>query len=94
MGIHCKIFIGFIESDVSIGTKTQKLQINTSQIFNHLIITGTLCFCIRIGSAGYIGIGLIDVDMIKEITPHKMNITLIIVLPQTHVFIQIDGTYL
>ena len=45
------------------------------------------------GALGYIGVALVDVDMVKEIGIHEIAVALVVGRLQTHIFVQIHAVY-
>ena len=88
-----KAVTGFIETNVTVPSQTQQLQICTAQFLNQFVVPGTLCLGICGQTVRHMGIFHIDVNVIEQVGIHEIPITLIVGRCQTFILVQVHGTH-
>ena len=91
VGALGEVVVRLIEADVSVGAETQQLQIDAAQGADDLVIAAALFLGVGIHAAGHIGVGQINVDVVKEVVAHKVNVALIAGVVQPHILVQVDA---
>ena len=89
-----EVFGWLVEADVSVMTKTKKLQIGSATAFYDGFEVVACFLCIRFGAIRDMSVCRIDIYVRKQVIIHKIIITLVVVMCQSTVFIQIDGSNL
>ena len=69
----------------------KKLEINSPERGDDFFIPPAFRLHVSIHAIGNMGVFWPDVDMAEEVFPHKIGITLIVLLGKTAVFIQVDS---
>lgn len=80
-----------VETDMTIATDTEQLQVDAAAGSDQIIICLAGFLWILGKTVWYKGAVFVDVDMVKEIIIHKIAITLDISGTEPLVFIQVDG---
>lgn len=65
VGAQGEVVVGLIEADVAVDTQTQQLQIDTAEISDQLVVT--LALTVAVDTAGHVGVGQIDVHVVKQV---------------------------
>lgn len=94
VGAFDELIAGLVETNVTIATQTQQLQIHAAHAVQQLIIALAFPLCVRIHTIGNIGVIQVDIDMVEQVMPHEISIALIVVSRQTHILIQVHSLYL
>ncbi len=79
-----------VESDVSVQTDPEQLQIDPAQAIDPRVVLGALARKVRRASVGNKGVLTTDVDVIEKVFLHKITVALRVILTQPNVFVQID----
>ena len=88
-----KLFVRLVKTDMAIMSQTQKLQVNTAQALNHVLIAGAFLIAVRLGAVGNIGTIHVDVNVLEKIVIHEVVVALVIIPGKTSVFIQVHALY-
>ena len=94
VSLSLKSLARLIKSNMSVMSQSQKLQVYTASRTDHFFISFALCICIRIHTVGQMGSLWIDIDIIKQIMIHKIEIALIILSRKTSVLVQIHSRHI
>jgi len=92
VGAVDELVAGLVEADVAVGAQAQQLQVSTTKGLDDSIVTGALSSSVGVGAVGNIAVGLVDVHMIEQVGAHEVGIALVVILGQTHVLVQVDGS--
>ena len=89
MYLLVKTLSRFVETDVSVMSNSQKLQVHTAQRLDQFRISTAFFLRIRLHSVRQMCIFHRDIHMVKQILVHKIIITLIVFPAQPLIFIQV-----
>ena len=84
-----KIFCRLVKTNMSIVSKTEELEIYTPERCNYFLVMCAFCLAVFFCAVRNIGIGRIDIDMIKQVLVHEIVVALIVVSCQTFILVQI-----
>ena len=82
-----------IEPDVAVAADAQQLHVNAAHAPDQLIIAHALCLRIRREAVRHMGVGHVDVHMLKKIPIHKVPVALAVFGGQPQIFVQIHALH-
>ncbi len=85
---------GLVESDMSVRPDAKHLEVNATSFRNFLFEGGAGVERVSRHPIRHMSIGKFDVGPLKQVIIHKGAITLGVVCRYTHIFIQIESSYL
>ena len=86
-----KLDIRLIETDVAVAADTQHLDINAADFVQHGLVGGAGLIHIRRVAIRHMDIGLVNIDMVKQIHIHEVMIALVVLGSQGIILIQVVG---
>lgn len=91
VGAQGEVVVGLVEADVAVDAQTQQLQVDAAEVGDQLVVA--LALAVAVDTAGYVGVGKVDVHVVKQVVAHKIGVALVVVGGQTGILVQVNRAH-